>query len=126
MRGLLTLEPDGDKRAKYLEFIDIYAALTDNEFRRYRRQYPEDSTTMAGFFQRARDEGRVEGRDEGMREGRVEGERAVLTRLLTRRFGALAPAVADRLDCASASDLEAWSENLLDARTPEDVFGPRD
>ncbi len=26
VRGLLTLEPDGDKRAKYLEFIDIYAA----------------------------------------------------------------------------------------------------
>jgi len=38
VRGLLTLEPDGDKRAKHLEFIDIYAALTDNEFRRYRRQ----------------------------------------------------------------------------------------
>ena len=130
VRGLLTLEPDGDKRSKYLEFIDIYAALTDNEFRRYRRQHPEDSTSMAGFFQRARDEGlregRVEGRDEGIRQGRVEGERAVLTRLLTRRFGALAPAVADRLGRASASDLEAWSENLLDARTPEDVFGPRD
>ena len=41
-------------------------------------------------------------------------------------FGAVAPAVADRLDRGSASDLEAWSENLLDARTPEDVFGPRD
>ena len=114
MRGLLTLEPDGDKRAKYLEFIDIYAALTDNEFGRYRRQYPEDSTTMTGFFQRARD------------EGRVEGERAVLTRLLQRRFGALAPSLADRLDRASASDLEAWSEKVLDARTPEDVFGSAD
>ena len=129
VRGLLTLEPDVDKRAKYLEFIDIYAALTDNEFRRYRRHYPEDSTTMAGFFQRARDEGRDEGmregRNEGVREGRLEGERAVLTRLLQRRFGLLAPTVTDRLHGASSADLEAWAENVLDARTLDDVFEPR-
>ena len=118
VRGLLTLEPDGDKRAKYLEFIDIYAALTDNEFRRYRRQYPEDSTSMAGFFQRARDEGRLEGRV----EGRVDGERAVLTRLLRRRFGRLPPAVEERVHEAPASDLEAWAENVLDARTLDEVF----
>jgi len=116
VRGLLTLEPDGDKRAKYLEFIDIYAALTDNEFRRYRRQYPEDSTTMAGFFQRARDEGRA--------EGHVDGERAVLTRLLRRRFGRLPPAIEGRVHQAPASDLEAWVENVLDARTLDDVFDP--
>ena len=40
VRGLLDLERDGGKRAKYIEFIDIYAGLTDNEFRRYQRQYP--------------------------------------------------------------------------------------
>ena len=38
--GLLELEPDPDRRAKYLAFIDMYAALTDNEYRRYRRLYP--------------------------------------------------------------------------------------
>ncbi|MYE12661.1 MAG: DUF4351 domain-containing protein [Gammaproteobacteria bacterium] len=54
---------------------------------------------MAGFFQRARDEGRV--------EGRVDGERAVLTRLLRRRFGRLPPAVEERVHEAPASDLEA-------------------
>ena len=57
VRGLLALERDSGKRAKYLEFIDIYAGLTVNEFRRYQRQYPEESTTMAGVIQRARDEG---------------------------------------------------------------------
>ena len=31
IRGLLTLEQDRDRRAKYIEFIDIYASLTDNE-----------------------------------------------------------------------------------------------
>ena len=90
VRGLLELEPDGDRRAKYTEFIDIYAALTDNEYRRYRREHPEESNTMAGVIQRAREEGvrqgRIEGertatgviqraREEGMRQGRIEGER---------------------------------------------------
>ena len=114
--GLLALERDTDKRAKYLEFIDIYAGLTENEFQRYQRQYPEESTTMAGVIQRAR--------DEGMQQGRVEGERVVLERLLRRRFGLLPPEVTERLRRASAADLETWAENVLDAETLEDVFDP--
>ena len=44
---------------------------------------------MAGVIERAR--------DEGMQKGRVEGERAVLQRLLRRRFGLLSPEIAERL-----------------------------
>ena len=65
---------------------------------------------MAGMFQRAH--------DEGMREGRV----GMLEQLLTRRFGPLAPALADRLHNGSAADLEAWAEKVLDARAVEEVF----
>ncbi len=114
VRGLLALERDADKRAKYIEFIDIYAGLTDNEFQRYQQQYPEESTTMAGVIQRAR--------DEGMQQGRVEGERVVLERQLRRRFGLLPPEVAERLSEASAADLETWAENVLDAQALGDVF----
>ena len=53
IKGLLALEPDWDKRAKYIEFIDIYAGLTDNELRRFQQQYPEVNDTMAGFVQPA-------------------------------------------------------------------------
>ena len=130
MRGLLELEPDGDRRAKYTEFIDIYAALTDNEFRRYQREHPEESSTMAGLIHRAREEGvqqgmqrgMEQGMQRGMEQGRVEGERAVLERLLRRRFGRLPPATARRLDRASPADLEAWAENVLDAGTLDEVF----
>ena len=118
VRGLLALERDADKRAKYIEFIDIYAGLTDNEFQRYQQQYPEESTTMAGVIQRARDEGM----QQGMQQGRVEGERVVLERLLRRRFGPLSPAIAERLLGASATDLETWAENVLDAQALGDVF----
>ncbi|MCY3821613.1 MAG: DUF4351 domain-containing protein [Gammaproteobacteria bacterium] len=118
VRGLLALEEDGDKRAKYMEFIDIYAGLTENEFRRYQRQYPKETNVMAGAFQRARDEAR----QQGMRQGRVEGERMVLERLLRRRFGIVSPDITEKLSEASTTELETWAENILDAETPDDVF----
>ena len=101
----------------------MYAALTDNEYRRYRRQFPEESNAMAGVIQRARVEGMEKGMERGMEHGRVEGERAVLERQLKRRFGLLPPAAAERLEGASADDLETWAENVLDAETLSDVFG---
>lgn len=128
MRGVLDLEPDRARQEKYIDFIDIYAELTDNERRRYRERHPEESSMIVGFNQLAREEGRREGRDEGRREGRDdgrrEGERAVLERLLLRRFGALPPAVGARLGDASTAELEAWADNVLDAATLDEVFGP--
>ena len=130
VRGLLELEPDHHRREKYVDFIDIYAGLTDNERRRYRRQYPEESSTMAGMFQRAREEGMQQGVqqgiergiEQGMNRGRVEGERALLRRQLRRRFGVLSPETVERVDQASARDLESWAENVLDAGTLDEVF----
>ena len=126
VRGLLLLEADGDRRAKYLDFIDIYARLTDNETRRYRRQYPEEADIVTGFLQRARDEGIEQGieqgRQQGMRQGRAEGERAVLERQLRRRFGRLPPEAAERLRQAPEADLETWADNVLDAGTLDEVF----
>ena len=118
--------------------IDIYAGLTENEFRRYQQQYPEETSIMAGAFQRARDEARQEGMQEGMeqgmergmergmeqgvRQGRVEGERTVLERQLRRRFGPVPAELTERLRQASTADLETWAENVLDASTLDDVF----
>ena len=134
VRGLLGLESDPLKRAKYLDFIDIYADLADNERERYKKQYPEENETMAGIVQTARDEGMrkgiQQGIDEGMqrgmetgvRQGRVDGERALLERQLRRRFGSLSPEVAARLGGASAPELETWADKVLDADTLDEVF----
>ena len=119
VRGLFELEADGARQAKYLDFIDIYARLTDNEQRRYRRRYPEEADIVTGFLQRARDEGI----EQGMRQGRAEGERAVLARQLRRRFGRLPPDAAERLRRAPEADLEAWADNVLDAGSLDEVFG---
>ena len=118
IQGLKKLEPDRDKQAKYVDFIDIYARLTDNQLQQWQQLYPEESTTMTGFAQRYR--------DEGMQLGRQEGERRVLERLLQRllqrRFGALSAENTERLTEASMEDLETWAENVLDAQTLDDVF----
>lgn len=74
------------------------------------------------LIERHKAEGRAEGIEQGIEQGRVDGERAVLERLLLRRFGSLSPEVAARMGDASASDLETWAERVLDADTPEDVF----
>ena len=121
VRGLLDLEKDRAKQGKYLDFIDIYAELTDNDKRRYRRQYPEEADIVTGFLQRARDEGE-QGIEQGMRQGRAEGERAVLERQLRRRFGPLPSETAELLRSAPEADLEAWADKVLDAGTLDEVF----
>ena len=75
---------------------------------------------------RAREEGMQRGIEQGiergMNRGRVERERALLRRLLRRRFGALSPETVERVDQASARDLEAWADNVLDAGALDEVF----
>ena len=124
VRGLAAVEPDPDRRAKYMTFIDVYAELDEDEYRRYESGYAEESRVMAGVIERARDEARQEGMERGVRQGRVEGERAVLERQLRRRFGRLSPQAAERLRRASAADLEIWADNVLDADTLDEVFRP--
>ncbi len=130
--GLLALEPDGAKLEKArpggrdLKFIDIYAGLTDNQFRLYRQQHPEEGRIVTGVFQRAHDagieQGIEQGIERGIEQGRAEGERAVLERLLKRRFGRLPPEAAERLRRAPEAELETWADNVLDAGTLDEVF----
>ena len=113
VRGLLELEPDAERRAKYIDYIDIYAALDDNERERYRRRHAEESDIMAGIVQRARDEGRQEGLEQGLRQGMEQGlergmeqgmrqqSRTMLARQLERRFGNLPAETGERLRRAS-------------------------
>ena len=116
VRGLLAVEPDGDKRAKYMEFIDAYAGLEDEEYQRYESDHAEERSIMAGVIQRAR--------EEGMERGVLRGERTVLERQLRRRFGLLPAAVVEKLGRATTDELESWADNFFDAKTLDGVFGP--
>jgi predicted transposase YdaD len=66
----------------------------------------------------------MEGRMEGRTEGRTEGRNAILSRLLSKRFGldVLDIRMQERLRNASPEQLDRWAERILDAKTVEDVF----
>lgn len=73
-------------------------------------------------LQQGLQEGREEGLQQGRQEGRKEGEQSFLQRLLIRRFGPLDAATQQRLQQASSAELERWADNILDARTLDEVF----
>lgn len=131
LRGLLQLEPDQGKRLKYMDFIDTYSDLDDNERQVFSQQYPQEKQIVMTWSERMRSEGRQQGmqqgmqlgKKEGLEEGMQQGELTVLTRLLIRRFGPLDATITARLQQASSAELEQWAENILDAQTLEDVFG---
>ncbi|CDM26086.1 Transposase [Castellaniella defragrans 65Phen] len=58
----------------------------------------------------------------GLEQGQVKGQADLLLRQIQKRFGAVDAAVEQRIRTAGADDLEAWSLNILDATTLEDVF----
>jgi len=126
IQGLLSLEPDWNKRRKYLDFVDIYSDLTDNERQRYEQEYQEESDEMAGFAERFTTMGLEKGLEKGREEGREEGRRqeaiSMLTRFLVKRFGPLDEATTQRVNQASVEQIEAWSDRVLDANSLEEVL----
>jgi hypothetical protein len=117
VRGLTTLEPDPEKRLKYLDFIDIYADLDADERLQYKRDYPDEASTMSRFAERFREEGM----QQGIRQGMQQGEARVLERQLQLKFGELPAAVRQRIAEADEPTLLLWSERVLTATRLDDV-----
>lgn len=69
-----------------------------------------------------RKEGREKGREEGRKKGRIEGQASMLQSLLTHKFGPLPESVQQRLESATAEDLQTWSLALLKANSLDEVF----
>ena len=74
------------------------------------------------FYQDVFAEGRTEGWAKGRAEGWAEGEAQMLRRQLTRRFGPLPEWANLRLQTADSAQLEAWADQVLEAKTLESVF----
>lgn len=63
------------------------------------------------------------GIERGIEKGRTQERRAMLLRLLGRRFGAVPAEIAARVDAAALAELEAWFDRAIVAATLDDVFG---
>lgn len=119
IRGLLSLEADPERQLKYLDFVDIYANLDDNERELYRRHYPEEAQTVTTFAERFVEQGRVEGH----LQGRQEGEAQVLLRQLQLKFGGLSEQTIRQVRDADAEILLVWSERVITAASLDEVLG---
>lgn len=63
------------------------------------------------------------GIEKGVQQGVRQGEALALQRLLTKRFGVIAPDIAARIAAASVEQIEAWLDLAIDAAQPDDIFG---
>lgn len=78
-------------------------------------------TAADRWIEQGRQKGLQQGRQQGRQQGQVDAERAVLRRLLAKRFGAIASDVERRIAAAAPADLERWIERVLDAPSAEAV-----
>jgi hypothetical protein len=126
VRGLANLEPDIEKQIKYLDFIDIYSKLDDNERQQYEQEYQEEAETMSSFaerfIQQGMEQGREQGMEQGMQQGMQLGEARVLTHQLTRKFGRVPDELLRKIDNADEATLLEWSDRVLTANTLEEVI----
>ena len=123
VRGLVNLEEDPEKRLKYIDFIDIYGNLDDNERTRYEQEYPQEAEIMTGFAERFIEQGRREGMQQGRLEGKQEGQATILLRQLQLKFGAVPDPVRRKIEHADPRTLLVWSERVLTAADIEQVIG---
>jgi hypothetical protein len=67
-------------------------------------------------------QGIEQGVEQGVDQGREQEARALLERLVRRRFGRLPRSASARIRQADRATLERWAEQVLTARSIDDVF----
>jgi len=121
-QGLLELESDNHKQHKYIDFVDMYANLSNNEKQQYRVKYPEEAAAMSNFADRFIAQGMQQGVQQGMQQGVHLGEAAMLLRMLEAKFGSVASEIKQRIEAADMDELHALSSKLFAANVPEDLW----
>ncbi|MGI9213334.1 MAG: DUF4351 domain-containing protein, partial [Methylococcaceae bacterium] len=88
-------------------------------------QNSQRNTTMpfvSSFERYAIEKGRHIGLEQGLERGLLNGERTILLRQLKKRFGPLPEYLEQRLTTATQTQLEYWTDRVLEARTLDTVF----
>jgi len=116
--GLMSLESDINKRSKYIDFVDNYACLSNNEFNEYCNKYPKEAKVMSNFAERHF----AQGVEQGMQQGMQQGEAAMLLKLLEFKFGPASSDTRLRVESADVTTLEMWSTKLFAVNGVEDLW----
>jgi flagellar biosynthesis/type III secretory pathway protein FliH len=67
-------------------------------------------------------QGMREGTLIGLEKGLIKGESILLQKQLTRKFGPISFTIRNRIESADAETLLQWGEQLLDAKSIEEIF----
>ncbi|CAK0769634.1 transposase [Azospirillaceae bacterium] len=57
-------------------------------------------------------------------KGEAKGKANMLTRQLIRRYKTIPPPIAERIQNATSEQLDNWMDQLMDATSLDDIFGP--
>lgn len=101
---------------KYMDFIDIYAEVTENEHERVIHELQEHKEFVM-IRQLILEEGRQEGRQEGLQQGQFE----LLNRQIAKKFSLPPEHLADSLRGLRLEDLVALGEYLLDCESVDEL-----
>jgi predicted transposase YdaD len=88
-----------------------------------RRIGAELEEVVVGLFENLEAKGRAEGEAKGKAEGKAEGRAEVVLKLLTLKFGPLAPDTVVRVRGASVEELDRFAERILFATALDEVLG---
>lgn len=75
------------------------------------------------FAKRFIAQGKAEGKAEGQAEGELQGRAAMLMKQLTLKYGPLPMTASERVQQASAEELDRWAERILSAASLDEVIG---
>jgi hypothetical protein len=106
---------------KYVDFIDVYAGIREDEREAIFREITEQEDTVM-LAQYIRDKGFQEGELKGWKDGELKGGRVLLERLLTRRFGPLPDWGRNQLVGATLDQLNLWADRTLEADSIQAVL----
>jgi len=110
---------------KYVDFIDIYAEISEEEKDDLYRELSEnEETVMLAQYIRNKgfEEGIQQGIEQGLEQGVHRGMATTLKRTLRKRFGTLPKWAEDRIDQATASQLDRWIDLMLSTPSVQDLL----
>ncbi|MAZ66405.1 MAG: hypothetical protein CMF25_04790 [Kangiellaceae bacterium] len=65
----------------------------------------------------------VHWKDKWVEQGVEQGERKLFRRTVELRFGAIPSDISTKIDSASTTQIEQWTELLFDAKNINSIFG---
>jgi hypothetical protein len=117
LRILAQLGLDAARRRLISGFINTYLRLTDQE----QAQFQAELAQLSPQEQEETMELTTTWKEEGRREGQQAEALSITRRLLTRRFGLLAPELDERISILTLPRLETLIEDLLDFTSMDDL-----